>query len=803
MIDNLMSDVRYALRSMMQRPGFTLAALLTLALGIGATTAIFSVVQGILLRPLPYEAIDRLTVFGQGSTDGDADQVSTISVANFVDWRDQSTSFESMALYSSAQITVTGLGEAESVPGAQVTPDFFRVLGAEPMIGRTFTDAESSPSGPQAIIVSHQFWQDRLGGATDVLQRTLEVSGVARPIVGVTPPGFEYPAGARLYAPVRNNEGCGRGCVYLGGIAKLNAGVGIDQARTELVGIASRLEQEYPADNTNTTARVRSLMDETVGDVRGALLVLLGAVIMVLLIACANVANLLLVRGSSRSAELAVRAVLGAGRRRIMSQLMTENLMLAFAGGVLGVIIASWAVDLLRAFAPDTLPRVDEIALDATTLGFAFAIVLATSLIFGLLPALRLSRGTLADTLRGAGRGDLGARRGWGRSAILVAEVALAAVLLLGAGLMVRSLAGMNDVEPGFDTDNIAHFTIGLPSARYDSPERSVLFMEELTARLAAMPGVEAAGVVLPMPLGPSVYATSFERMDQVSEPGQGPGALLRVIDGNGMAALGISVVEGRAFEGSDRQGALPVALINRSAADEFWPGEDAIGKQIEVGVSFGFDEQPRTIVGITADIRALSLTEAAEPEIMVPHAQTGAGGGTLVMRAGDPAAALAAARAELAAMDPDLPVIRPGTVAQLIAAETAATRFYMMLLAIFAGLAVVLAAIGIYGVVAFTVARRSREIGVRIAMGARIQEVFRLVVWQGVRPALIGVAIGIGGAVLAGRVIAGLLFGVQPHDPLTLVAVTVFLIGVVVLACVVPAGRATRIPPASALRGE
>jgi predicted permease len=457
----------------------------------------------------------------------------------------------------------------------------------------------------------------------------------------------------------------------------------------------------------------------------------------------------------------------------------------------------------LRAFAPADLPRVDEISVDTTVLAFTLLVVLASALIFGLLPALRLSQATLAESLRGSGRGDLGATRGWGRSSILVAEVALAAMLLLGAGLMMRSLAGLHDIDPGFDTDDIAHFTIGLPDATYDSPERSVLFMDALRERLASMPGVEGVGVVMPMPLGPSVYGTSFDRLDRQSEPGREPVALLRAIDAGGFATLGISLEAGRGFEASDRNGSMPVALINRAAADRYWPGEDPIGRQIDVSVNLGFDEQPRTIVGITADIRAISLTEPVEPEILIPYDQTGAGSATLLIRATDASAVLAGARTQLRALDGNIPMIRPGTVAELISAQTAATRFYLMLLAIFAALAVLLAAVGIYGVVAFIVAHRSREIGMRLALGAHIHEVFRLIVWQGVRPALIGLTAGVLGGIAAGRVIAGLLFGVQPHDPLTFAGVTTLLLGVVILACVVPAGRASRIPPAAALRGE
>jgi predicted permease len=376
-------------------------------------------------------------------------------------------------------------------------------------------------------------------------------------------------------------------------------------------------------------------------------------------------------------------------------------------------------------------------------------------------------------------------------------------MLLLGAGLMMRSLAGLYDIDPGFATDDITHFTMTLPDATYDSPERRVLFMDALRERLASMPGVEDVGLVSPMPLGPGLYMSGFNRLDRQSEPGLVPFALLRAIDAGGFTTLGISLEGGRGFEVSDRNGAMPVALINRAAADRYWPGEAPIGRQIDVRINLGFDEQPRTIVGVITDIRATSLTEPAEPEILIPYDQAGAGEATLLIRATDASAVLAGARTQLRALDPNIPMIRPGTVAELISAQTAATRFYLMLLGIFALLAVLLAAVGIYGVVAFIVAHRSREIGMRLALGAHIHEVFRLIVWQGVRPALIGLTFGVLGGIAAGRVIAGLLFGVRPHDPLTFAAVTTLLLGVVILACVVPAGRASRIPPAAALRGE
>jgi putative ABC transport system permease protein len=801
----LLQDLRYAFRSLARRPGFTVAALLTLALGIGATTAIFSVVEGVLLRPLPWEEADRLVVVGQFNRTDGADALSPISTLNYGDLQEQTRSFESMAQFTRSTATVSAGGSAENVPAASVTHDFFRVLRAEPLLGRTFTAEEDRPGGTWAVVISHEYWQDRLGGAADVLEQTLTIAGIARPIVGVMRPGFEFPREARLYLPVRANpETCGRGCIYLGGLARLRGDVTLAAAQLDLDRVARRLEEQYPESNRDTGMRARPLMDLMVGDVRQTLYVMLGAVFMVLLIACANVANLLLVRGAARAPELAVRSVLGAGRGRIVTQLMTENLLLAVAGGLLGLLFASWSIELLRAVAPPDLPRIDGIALNRGAVAFAAGLVLFTALLFGFVPAIQLARHSLAGTLRGTGRGDTGVRPGWGRSAILMSQVALAVVLLLGAGLMIRSVARLQHVETGYDTAPVAHFTIRLPASTYDTPDKSLAFFAELIRRLGGQPGVADVGLVMPLPLSPSVYGTSFSRTDRETEAGRSPTALLRVVDSNGLDVLGISVIAGRTFEPADREGAPRVALINRTAAERYWPGEDPVGRQIEVGVGFAYDEdEPRTIVGVVEDIRALSLREAAEPEVLVPFAQTVPGSATVVVRAARPDDVLAAARVEVAGLDPHLPLTRPGTMAELLGDQLASERFFLLLLAVFAALAVTLATIGVYGVVAVTVARRRRELGVRMALGAGIRQVVGLVVWQGVRPALLGLGLGLAGAIAGGRIIAGMLFDVQAHDPLTFGGVTVFLLATVLLACAVPAGRAGRIPPASSLRAE
>jgi predicted permease len=540
-----------------------------------------------------------------------------------------------------------------------------------------------------------------------------------------------------------------------------------------------------------------------VGDVRQALFIVFGAVFMVLLIACANVANLMLVRGTARRTEMAVRAVLGAGRRRLLSQLITESALVAAIGTVVGVLLASWGVDVLRDIATDDFPRAAEIGLDARALLFATLIAGITVALFGLAPALQMSNVPFAQSLREGGRGATGGRHRT-RALILGVEVALSVTLLLGAGLMLRSLARVRSVDPGFDSAQVTHFRFSLPDARYPDPAQSVRFVESVQERLAAISGVESAGFILGLPMSGLNIFGGFTRLDQPPpEPGRSPSVSYRGIDSHYLATLGIPLLSGRNFEPSDRVGAQPVVIVDDLLAQRYFPGEDPIGKQIDVQVSTGYpDTLPRTIVGVVGSVRARSLTEAPEPALYVPDRQTGSGFGHFVFRSTRGTdEVLRAAREVLSTVDAQVPMIRPGSMDDLLAADRARHTFYLMLLGMFALLAVTLAAVGMYGVVAFAVAQRTREIGVRMALGARAREVISLVVWQGLRPALYGAAIGMAGALAAGRLIAGLLYQVAPRDPLTLLGVTGVLLGVVVIACSVPARRATRIPPAIALR--
>jgi putative ABC transport system permease protein len=800
-MDRFFQDLKIALRTLLRQRTFSLAAVVTLALGVGATTAIFSVVYGILLRPLPYVESERLVTLGQTSQRAPDEPVSgSTSHVNFLDWKRSSKTIPMMALYSGGRAIISNQGEADVVRVGSVTPDFFAVFKAAPIVGREFTPEESLPTGPRAAVVSYGFWQERLGGRDDVLSQSVEISGVPWPIVGVAPRGFEFPEGARLWTPVRNNDQqCGRGCVYLNGIGRLAENASPAAAQEEMTSIAGALERDFPADNYDVTVMVQTLHNRTVGSVELALMVLLGAVAMVLLIACANVANLVLVRGLTRQNEIAVRTALGAGRRRVVSYLLTENFVLAAAGGAFGLILALWGIDVLKALAPTNLPRLDDIRFDTPTFAFALALVCATTILCGLGPSLHLSRVPLSQAL--GQRGSVGAgRRRWTRSTLLIAEVSLSLVLLLGAGLLLRSLSALQKTDMGFDPSGVTVFMVSLPQARYPA-EQVIATHERLDEQFATIPGVSQVARISGLPLGPSENVRSFTRPDQPPPPpGQNPGALYRVVDDEYFATMKIPVLAGRSFQPSDREGAQGAVVISRRMADVFWPAEDPVGKPVRLG-SQG---EPAIVVGIVENVRSQALASVAQPEMYVAHAQTQLRSVMYVVRSSlDSAQVLSAARQIVRNLDSQLPLIYTSAMPDLVDEQLARPRFYLVLLGLFAVLAVVLAAVGIYGVVAYVVTQRTREIGVRMALGARQREVVGLMLWQGLRPAMAGIGIGLAVAVGAGRTIQSLLYEVPPHDPLTFVGVSGVLLTVVLLACAIPARRASAVAPADALRGE
>ena len=798
-MDRLLHDLRVAVRTLTRHRAFTLVATLTLALGIGATTALFSVVYAVLLKPLPYVASEQLLAIGQVTRGSGQPAVDgSVSHLNYLDWKREAKTIQSMALWGRSRVIVTNLGDAEVFDAASVSPDFFRVFAALPIAGRTFSDDEDRPQGPAAIVVSHAFWQSRLGGRTDVLSQAVEIGGRMRPIVGVAPPGFDFPNGASFWLPAASDDQqCGRGCVYSNVIARVSDGVAVDAARAELVSIASSLEAAYPAANAGVTVEVTSLRDRTVGDVRLALTILLGAVGMVLLIACANVANLVLVRGTARQGELAVRSALGAGRRGIVSYLLAENLVLALAGGLAGLAVAAWGVDTLKWMAPANLPRLDEIAFDRPAFLFSLGLVALTTVLFGLGPSIRLSR---VQPMRALGqRGAIGGAGGTGRAVLLAAEVGLALVLLLGAGLMLRSLAAQQRIDPGWRSDGITTFLVSLPAARYPA-DRVVATFDQLAADLAAGPGVEAVARILGLPLGTSENVLNFTRPDRPTpEPGQVPSALYRVVDQEYFRTLGIPIESGRAFTAGDRAPGPLVAIVSRELADTYFAGENPVGRTIRMDA-----RAPIEIVGVAANVRSQQLQSAAAPEMYVPHAQAGSRAITFVVKSQRPAAqVLGDAREVVRRLDTRLPLVFPGPLRDLEDAALARPRFYLFLLGLFAVLAVTLAAVGIYGVVAYAVTQRTREIGVRLALGAGRRQVLALMLWYGLRPSIAGVAAGLVTAAAVGRLIEGMLYQVAPSDPITLVSVTALLVAVAGLASLIPAARASRVAPAEALRTD
>lgn len=802
-MNQFIHDLRVALRSLLKRPAFTVVAVLTLALGGGVTTAIFSVVYGILLRPLSYNESERIVMLWQTARDNPQPSVGgTTSHLNYLDWRREARSFEAMALFSGSRFVLTGLGDAEVVRGGIVTPGFFEAFAAAPIRGRGFSDQDDVANGPHVVIVSHGFWQERLGGRDSAVGSTLEISGRSYEIVGIAPPGFDFPRKARFWRPLQNDDAaCGRDCVYTDGIARLKPGVSVAAARAEMDALARRLEGAYPNANTNVTVGVASLRDATVGDVRPALRILLAAVIMVLLIACANVANLVLARGTTRQTEIAVRAALGASRGRLLKQMCAESLLLAAAGTALGLLMAIWGIDLIKQVAPREIPRLDEVGLDLPTFLFAMSLVVTTAALFGLGPGLQLTRVPLVASLREGARSASGTP-GAGRAkfALLAGEVALSVLLLIGAGLLLRSFARLQSVDPGWRSEGVSTFTVALPPARYADEATVVTAADDLDAQLSALPGVDRVGRIDGLPLGPSVNVLNFQRTDRPApRAGEVPLALYRTIDPDYFRVMGIPILDGRNFQESDREGSAPVLIISNRMAETYWPEGHAVGKQVRIT-----GNEPITIVGVAADVRSETFAGRPQPEMYRPHAQTRDRAFQFVIKsARDPNQILSEARTVVQRFDSKLPPIGATSMRQLVDEALAQPRFHLLLVALFAVLALVLAAIGIYGVVAYMVGQRTREIGVRMALGARAPEVVRMVVWQGLRPSLVGTAIGLGIALAGASAIQGLLYEVRPRDAMTISTVTVLLLFIVIVACVLPATRATRIPPTSALRAE
>jgi putative ABC transport system permease protein len=811
MLETFFQDLRYGARVLARNPAFTAVAVLTLALGIGANTAIFSVVHQLLLRPLPYPDAERLVMLWEITPSGT--HQNTTSVGNFRRWREQSTAFEGMAGFVDQRANLTGAGEPEEIPIQLATPELFRVLGVGPILGRGLTREDSLPKAPRVAVLSHGFWQRRLGGDPGVIGRRILLNSRPVTVVGVLPAGFQWhirrnsvtgrPAEVWSALPLPT-EGPGTIGRYLSVVARLKPGVSFQQAGSGLKTIHARLALDAPKYNKGFGVEVVPLREQFVGNVRPALLILLGAVGFVLLIACANVANLLLSRAAAREKEIALRTAVGARRLRVVRQLLTESLLLALLGSLLGLVLAGWGLRALVAISPRDLVNLQGVGLHLPVLALTLAVSLGTGILFGLAPALEATRLNLNAALKEGGKGAAGqgARSRRLRNALVIAEVALALVLLAGAGLLVKSFVRLQEVDPGFKREKVLTMVVRLPGGKYGEDPQVLAFFQRTTERIRALPGVREVGLVNFLPFyGGLGSATAFTVEGRPAPiPGEAPTTDVRVTDPGYLAAMGIPLLRGRNFTDAESREARHVVLVSESMARQHFPGEDPIGKRILVEMTDA--PVPTEIVGIVGDVKQESLADEARPTVYMPLPELTYSFMTLVIRTtGDPGALAPTVRRLVRAIDPDQPVSDVRTMEQVMADAVGRNRFNTLLLGLFAGLATLLAAVGIFGVMSSSVTLRTREIGLRVALGARQGQVLTLILKQGLLLTLTGVALGLAGALALTRLLAGLLFGVGSTDPATFTAIALLLTLVSVIACYIPARRAARVDPLIALR--
>lgn len=800
-------DLRYAFRQLAKSPGFTLIAILTLALGVGATTSIFSVVNGVLLRPLPFPDPDRLVRVYPLQETGEP---SAFSVLNFLDWRRQSRTIEAASLLETGSLNLTGTGgDPERLSGAWVSPEFFSVLDAPLLAGRGFAPGEDKPGSGKVVVLSEALWKRRFGGDRGLIGKAIQLDGEPYTVVGITS-RTRWPAQSDLFTPFLLTEETldpdNRGGVYLSAVARLKPGISLEQARAEARAIATRLAAQYPEHNTGFEMDVVNMQEFMTGDVRVPLLVLMGAVLLVLLIACVNVANLLLVRASGREAELAVRTALGAGRARIIRQLLTESVVLSLLGGAAGAALAVWATRALVALAPERTPRLQEVGVDASVLVFTLAVSLLTGLLFGLAPALKASRPDLGSVLKEGARGSKGRPAAFARSLLVVLETGLAVLLLAGAGLLLRSFGELIDVDPGFDPEGALVFNLAPPEGKYGEDPQLRQLAGSLLERMRKLPGVTAAGISsFARPLDNVGFYLTFQ-VDGRPEPAPGEEEAMRValVTPDYLKALGLPMVRGRAFNENDRDGSTQVVLLTEAAVRRYFPGENPLGRRITLGWSVDGVPRGGEVVGIVGDFKQSTLDRETDPQLFLPFDQSPTGYLSVVVRStADLGAVAAAARSQIREVDADLPIYGLNTLEEVVEASVAQPRFYMLLLGGFAAVALILAAIGMYGVIAYGVTQRSQEIGVRMALGASRDRVIRMVLRQGLMLAVFGAVFGLALALVATRGMESLLFGVSAMDPGIYVAVAAVLVLVAGLASYLPARRAARTDPQLALRGE
>ncbi|MFL6212365.1 MAG: ABC transporter permease [Blastocatellia bacterium] len=815
-METLLQDIRYGVRVLLKGRTVTVVAIIALALGIGANTAIFSVVNALLFRSLPYKDADRLAMIWETNPEVQIGfDLLPVSIAAFDDWRKQGESFEAVSILDSQRYAFTGAGTPERVAGVITSASFFEVMSVSPILGRTYTEAEDQPGANRVVVISYALWQSRFGGDKEICGRTMQLDGSNYTIIGVMPQGFQFPRAAdlpsyfqlpaqtELWTPagLTDKQLAKRDSHNKSVIVRLKPNVTEAQAQAEIDAITSRAAQQYE-ESKGFGARVVPLKQQLVGNLRLALLILLGAVGLVLLIACANVANLLLARAASRQKEMAVRTALGASRTRLVRQLLTESVLLAIVGGGLAVLLAVWGIDLLLALSPASIPRKHEIRVDGAALIFTFAVALITGVLFGLAPAFQVSRFNLNETLKEGARGSTGSRNRV-RSLLVVAEVALSLILLIGAGLLIRSFARLTGTDAGFNPQNVAAMNLSLSSARYNEVDKQGRFFKQVLDNVRAIPGVVSAGAVSELPLAGSEEIDGF-RLEGAPTPkslSETPLADFRFIDDEYFKTLAIPLIAGRAFTVHDNDTAPPVVVISEGLARRYYDGQDPLGKRLRIDN----DGAPwATIVGVVKDIKHSGLDTDPRPQLYFPYQQKLWGRLVVVARSATDAATLfPALREAVWKVDKDQPITSLRMMTEYVSDSVSQQRFNAVLLAAFALLALILASVGIYGVMSYTVTQRTHELGIRMALGAGQGDVFRLVVIEGMKLALTGVALGLAGAFAATRLMASLLYGVSATDPLTFAVISLVLAGVALAACFVPARRATRVDPMIALRYE
>ena len=802
-MNTLLQDIRYGLRMLLKHKGFTAVAIIALGLGIGANTAIFSLVNGVLLRPLPYPDADRIVYFeGQNSPEGITD--SNISVPDFQDWTTQSQAFSYTAFFwtGGAALAEQG-GEPERVPRVGVTARFFEVLGVQPMLGRSLLAEDDQPNTATVAILSEGLWKRRFGSDRNIVGRSITINTRPVTVVGVMPRGFEFPENTQIWTPSAINPAEEpRDNRAYSAIGRLKPGVELEQAQSQISAINAHSAKAFPETNKGWDAHLARLHERLVRSVRPSLLLLSGAVGCVLLIACANVANLLLARASARQKEIAIRTAMGASRGRVLRQMLTESVLLSTIGGAVGLLLSFWLIELLVSISPPNSPRFGEAGLDLRVLAFTLAISALTGLIFGLAPALHASKLDVSGSLKEGGRTGEGHRRTSARSLLLIGEVAMSLILLVGAGLLVKSFLRLQEVKPGFNPERVLIASLSLPGAKYKEEQQRIDFYRQLTERLKALPGVEAAGAGVNLPLGASDYGIgrAFVPEGRSLNADEAVNASWSTITPAYFEALQVPLLAGRAFDERDDGNGPKVVIVNRAVARKHFGSETAaIGRQLRIWRDEKFS---REVVGVVGETKSGALEEESGAQIYTPHAQDGSWGFmTLVIRTvADPASITATLRREVLALDKDLPIFNVKTMEDVVAASIGSRRVSMLLFSVFAGAALLLAAVGIYGVMAYSVTQRTQEIGIRMALGAQKGDVLRMVISQGMTLALIGIGVGVVGAFGLTRVIANLLFGVNAADPLTFATISLLLFTVSFLACYLPARRAAKLDPMKAL---